>query len=103
MPNNFASCHSERLILGSIQQPLDGGLKFIWQQFGFGPIPTSDRSYIAFVLWCNRRHEACASASKHKQDEVKCQNQHHFTAVLDLAEDWNQITHMKRPLNEPVG
>ena len=38
-----------------------------------------------------------ASASKHKQDETKRQNQHYFKAVLELAEDWNQTTHMKRP------
>ncbi|MDA9882664.1 hypothetical protein N8Z70_00860 [Candidatus Puniceispirillum sp.] len=38
-----------------------------------------------------------ASASKHKQDEVKRQNQHHFMVVLELAEDWNQKTHMKHP------
>ena len=44
-----------------------------------------------------------ASASKHKQDEVKCQNQHHFTAVLDLAEDWDQITQMKRPSTSQWG
>ena len=44
-----------------------------------------------------------ASAGKHKQDEVKRQNQRHFLAVLDLAEDWNKIIHMKRPRNVPVG
>ena len=44
-----------------------------------------------------------ASVSKHKQDEAKRQNQYHFMGVLELAENWIQITHMKRPLNELVG
>jgi hypothetical protein len=38
-----------------------------------------------------------ASASKHTQDEAKRQDQQHFIVVLELAEDWSQITHMKRP------
>ena len=37
-----------------------------------------------------------ASASKYKEEEAKRQNQHHFIVVLELAEDWNQITIMKR-------
>ena len=63
-------------------------LAFILKQLQTGHI-----SHLCFGMLVGRKP---ASASKHKQDNAKRQNQHYCIVVLELAGDWSLTDHMKR-------
>ena len=96
VPNNFANCHSVRLIWAVFGSPsmAVGNLFSSNLALGFLRLQTGNIVHLCFGVIVGMKP---ASANKHKQDEAKRQNQHYFTVVLELAEDWNQTTHMKRP------
>ena len=96
MPNDFATCHSVRLIWAAFSSALMAVLSLISSNLAlvFLRLQTGHILYLSFGVLVGIKP---ASTSKHKQDEAKRQNQHYFKMVLELAEDWNQTTHIKRP------
>jgi hypothetical protein len=72
--------------LGIVQQPLNGGLKFFSSNLAlvFLQLQTGHILHLRFGVTVGMKP---ASASNHKQGEIKRQNHHHFIAVMDSAED----------------